>query len=69
MSKEDLRNTAIDSVLMEVYGLSSNQFYNSNIDYQRQLYNNFIKLLEENYAVDNNHKKVKNKVLNFFRKK
>ena len=68
MSRDNFYNDeALDSVLMEVYGLSRDQYYSYNSDYQSLLLKQFYKILKKQNGLSE-EVKTKKKILNRFKK-
>ena len=68
MSRDNFYNgEALDSVLMEVYGLSRDQYYSYNSDYQSLLLKQFYKILKKQNGLSE-EVKTKKKILNRFKK-
>ncbi len=59
-------NGTMDRVIMEVYGINDEQYYNYNRDLQEYLYNNFYDNLKKN---ENDETQAKVKKLTIFKRK
>ena len=69
MNKNNYRiNGTMDRVIMEMYGLNNEQYYNYNRDLQEYFYDCYYDGLKRN-AKNNENKEEKVKVLSLFKKK
>ena len=67
----DVEKDNMDTILMRVYGLSEMQCGILNSDYKQHLLNNYMRVLERNYKLEQNYKKenAKVKILSIFKRK
>ena len=68
MEYDDLRKDIVDNIIMEAYGITRNQYFLFNSDYQKLLRDNYFKILQKEYSLKEKVKE-KRKVLGIFRKK